>query len=480
MDKDLKPISEKWAEFKFSVVAKLLSSPPKKGNLKDELFILTKQSWIHPIRGERVFFSFSTIESWYYLLKNNPNNSFNSLKNKPRKDVGKQRVLDDKLIKLINEQYYRHRSWSIQLHYDNLFSVSKKDQLLENFPSYSTIRRYFKLNGLYKSNKIKSNKKAQELALLRKESFEINSFEFAFVNGLWHLDFHHGGRQVLTKDGEWKVPILLAVIDDRSRLICHAQWYFNENTENLVHGFIQAIQKRGLPRALMTDNGSAMISQEFTTGLTKLTIDDNKTGSYSPYQNGKIEKFWTNIENRLLPMLENKKNLSLKELNDYTLPWIELDYNKSIHSEIKTTPLNRFLNDKNVSRIAPTIDELKEKFRREEFRKQRKTDGTVLVEGTRYQIPSRYKHLSQIRIGFLKWDLSTIKMIDVNSGELLCQLYPVNKELNANALRRSVVTDKSENVNTQNILDEEVAPLLKQIMSEYSSTGLPPIYIPKE
>ena len=55
---------------------------------------------------------------------------------------------------------------------------------------------------------------------------------------------------------------MLGILDDHSRLCCHLQWYLSETAEDLVHGLSQAIQKRGLPRALMTDNGSAMIAEE--------------------------------------------------------------------------------------------------------------------------------------------------------------------------------------------------------------------------
>ena len=33
-----------------------------------------------------------------------------------------------------------------------------------------------------------------------------------------------------------------------------------------MHGLSQAIQKRGLPRALLTDNGPAMVAEEVTEG----------------------------------------------------------------------------------------------------------------------------------------------------------------------------------------------------------------------
>jgi len=35
----------------------------------------------------------------------------------------------------------------------------------------------------------------------RLDSREVRSFEVAYVHGLWHLDFHHGSRNVLTAQG---------------------------------------------------------------------------------------------------------------------------------------------------------------------------------------------------------------------------------------------------------------------------------------
>ncbi len=58
-------------------------------------------------------------------------------------------------------------------------------------------------------------------------------------------------------------------------------------------------KKRGLPRSLMSDNGSAMTSEEFTEGLQRLSIIHEKTLPYSPYQNAKQEVFWGQVEGRL-------------------------------------------------------------------------------------------------------------------------------------------------------------------------------------
>ena len=91
-------------------------------------------------------------------------------------------------------------------------------------------------------------------------------------------------RKVLTPRGEWRTPILFGVLDDHSRLACHLQWYLAESAANIAHGLSQAMQKRGLPRAAISDNGSAMTAAEISEGLARLGILHQTTLPYSPYQ----------------------------------------------------------------------------------------------------------------------------------------------------------------------------------------------------
>ena len=75
------------------------------------------------------------------------------------------------------------------------------------------------------------------LAAERLETREVRGFELDYVHSLWHLDFHHSSLPILdTKKGKWHKPLLLAIMDDRSRLVCHAQWYLDEAAQTLVHG----------------------------------------------------------------------------------------------------------------------------------------------------------------------------------------------------------------------------------------------------
>jgi putative transposase len=41
---------------------------------------------------------------------------------------------------------------------------------------------------------------------------------------------------------------------------------------SLIHDLSQAFHKRGMPRALLTDNGAAMIAAETAEGLERLGI----------------------------------------------------------------------------------------------------------------------------------------------------------------------------------------------------------------
>ena len=115
--------------------------------------------------------------------------------------------------------------WSVQLHHDNLRAAAVLFPALGVVPSYSSLKRYFRNQGLVKRRKPKSDTPGARRAVERMEANEIRSYETEHVGALYHLDFHHCSRRVLEPDGRWIKPLLLGVIDDHSRLGCHFQWY---------------------------------------------------------------------------------------------------------------------------------------------------------------------------------------------------------------------------------------------------------------
>jgi putative transposase len=471
---------DKWALFRFSVVGGLLARPPAKGELRKELDMLARQSYMHPVHGRLTVFHFSTIESWYYRAKN-AQDPIIALGRKVRSDIGKSIVFTSKLLTLLGKQYKTYPSWSYQLHADNLTAVIEERKDLETeIPSYATVRRRMAERGwVKKASKKKNLTSGQKAAAERLENYEVRSYEVAYVHTLWHLDFHECSRRVVDAKGEWHTPKALCILDDHSRLCCHIQWYLNETAEVLIHGLSQAFYKRGLPRALMTDNGAAMIAHETCNGLAKLGISHETTLPYSPYQNGKQESFWGNLEGRLLAMLKQVEQLTLDYLNNTTQAWVEMEYNKKRHNEIDMSPVQRMVESKDMSRPAPGEIELKTGFTVCESRKQRQSDGTISINGIRFEIPSRFNHIKKLHVCFANWDKAIAWLVDKRTGNLLATVYPQDKTKNASGKRR-VKSIPDQIKLPDDILSDSEPALLRKIMAEYAQTGMPAAYLPKE
>jgi hypothetical protein len=277
--------------------------------------------------------------------------------------------------------------------------------------------------------------------------------------------------------------VLFGVLDDHSRLACHLQWYLAETAENIAHGLSQAMQKRGLARAAMSDNGAAMTATEITEGLARLGILHQTTLPYSAYQNGKQEVLWGQVEGRLMAMLEHVEDLTLAKLNEATQAWVEHDYNRRHHSEIDDTPLARFLAGPSVTRPCPDAAALRLAFTRAERRTLRKSDGTVTIEGRRFEVPNQYRHLSMLEVRYAAWDLTEVHLADLHTGNVLCRLFPQDKTRNASGLRRTlqpVVTGPVVAAPANPPPARGMAPLLERLIDRQAATGLPPAYLPKD
>jgi transposase InsO family protein len=484
-------VHQRWAHLRFSVIGQLLAAPPPKGALRAEIKKLAARTWRHPISGEPVRFAASTIERWLMRSRAERRDPVAVLRRKVRADAGIQQI-GAPIREVLRAQYAAHPSWSVQLHYDNLRALADQDPRLAALPSYSSIRRLFKAQGWRKRRRLSSRDTAgAERAEARLAAREVRSYEAPYVGSLWHWDGHGGSRPVLSARGQWVTPVLIGVIDDYSRLLCHAQWYHTENAECLAHALSQAIQKRGLPRAGLSDNGSAMLAAEITEGLARLGVMHETTLAYSAYQNGKIEVLWALVEGRLMAMLEGVADLTLAKLNEATQAWCEYEYNRAVHSETGEAPLARYLAGPDVLRPSPGSEALKQAFTRTERRTQRQSDGTFTLEARRFEVPNRYRHLRSLYVRYAQWDLSYVYLIDERSSEILCRLYPQDKRANARAVRRPLEPLADSNPDRGADAPDTaqspalhgaaaMAPLLARMIAQQSATGLPPAYLPKD
>ena len=471
------PARVRWAQLRFSIIGTLLSSPPAPGELKPLLEALAKKPYTHPTRsGEVVHFAVATIERWYYRARET-HKPIVALERKVPKHAGAHPKVSSALGAEVERQYRAHPTWSYQLHYDNLQALARAQPSLGTVPSYPTVRRYMQSCGMLRQRFRRSRKeRAASGSEVEVQARETRSYEHAYVHGLWHLDFHQGSRKVLLPSGQWRDAFVLGVLDDCSRLCCHAQWYLEEDTESLVHGLSQAILKRGQPRALMSDNGSAMTSAETEQGLSRLSIAHPTTLPYSPEQNGKQESFWGRIEQRLLAMLEGERELTLPFLNEATQAWVELEYHRTVHGELGVTPVERALAGPSVVRPSPSTDELRRAFKVQLTRAQRRSDGTLSVQGVRFEVPGRYRSLVRCTVRVARWDLSSIDLVDPHTGVHLATLLPLDKQRNADGRRRAL---RFASERREDTAPSGIAPRMRELLRDYVATGLPPAYLIK-
>jgi hypothetical protein len=230
----------------------------------------------------------------------------------------------------------------------------------------------------------------------------------------------------------------------------------------------------------MTDNGAAMLAHETQNGLLRLGITHDKTLPYSPYQNGKQEAFWGQLEGRLLSMLSRVEPLTLEFLNRTSQAWVELEYNRCRHEQIHSSPLDRMLKGPNVSRPSPDSAAMRQAFTVAESRAQRQSDGTIQIKGVRFEVPSRFRHFRRLHVRYQSWDLGMAYLVDERTDDLLARIYPQDKTKNADGQRRRLATSSEESPSAVQNDSDPIPPLLRKILTDYAATGLPSAYLPKE
>ena len=181
-----------------------------------------------------------------------------------------------------------------------------------------------------------------------------------------------------------------------------------------------------------------------------------------------------------MKMLDGVADLTLELLNTATQAWAEIEYNRAVHRETGSSPVARFAKAPDVLRSSPSSAALRDAFRLETKRSQRQSDGTISLEGVRFEIPARYRHFREVTVRYARWDLGRIDLVDSRSGIILAPISPLDKAANADRRRAAIEPTGIEVPSPpRQHAAGELPPLLKSILQEYSATGMPPAYLPK-
>ncbi len=190
-------------------------------------------------------FTWRTIQTWFYRYKNH---GITGMTPRPRSDKGHTRkVTPEELLEAINAarpHFPTNRTNKMAIY---RFCVEKgllDPDLIAQTTFYRFVREYDLLAPTDTDHK-------QRLA-----------FSMKYANQLWQADTLVG--PYCNAGGTKKQARLIAFLDDASRVLCHGEFFFEENTDTLIQALRAAFYKRGIPEQLLVDNGSIYCSQEIT------------------------------------------------------------------------------------------------------------------------------------------------------------------------------------------------------------------------
>jgi transposase InsO family protein len=241
-----------------------------------------------------------TLEDWWYAYQRG---GFAALHPKGRSDRGVPRVLTPAQERHILEQVKAYPAIAIKVLYRQWKEADPK------LPAISAIYRALQRQSL--------DQRSRRYLVRQSISGPTKAFEAPWVNELWMVDFSPG--PFLSVPGQKKALAthLCALLDDHSRVIAHAAYYLAADTRSFHQSFKQAIQRRGVPRKLYTDQGGPFLNDHTRVICANLGIRLLHAKPYHAWSKGKIERFFLTLQQDFEAglRLAGQAPASLDELN---------------------------------------------------------------------------------------------------------------------------------------------------------------------
>ena len=350
------------AVFRYGIIADFVGATRlDRGEQEELLRDKCARKWQIPYSG-RTRLSRSTILRWIRFY-NEGNGKLEALYPHERSDNGRGRALDEETSLVLIDLRRQLPKASVP----DLIRILQKRQLV---PEGTPLCRTTLYRFLHRHNLM--GKQAPPSSDRRK-------FEAESPNDLWQSDVMHG--PLLYCGDKRRKTYLIAFIDDHSRLVPHGQFYPSEGIAAFMDSFYRALQKRGLPRKLYVDNGSAFRSRqlEFTTASLGIALIHARP--YQPQGKGKIERFFKTIRTQFLPFFKGE---TLDDINLAFSLWLDEQYHRRPHSSTGQSPFMRFTSNMQCLRNVP--DDLSDYFRKMVRRRVNK-DRSLVVDKRLFEAP---------------------------------------------------------------------------------------------
>ena len=355
------------ALFRYGVIAELLHRPPEAKGLYKHLAEKAARDYTIPGTA-RTRIAAETIRDWLQAYRRG---GFDALLPKPRADRGQARALPAAVVEALLAAKEGNPKLSVQL---VIREARKSPEVPADLPlPPSTVHRLLARHGLMDKAKDDPGER------------DRRRFAFAQAGELWMSDVMHG-PSVTVGDRTKRKTYLIAFLDDATRVVPHAAFALSENAATFLPVLRQAIEKRGLPARLYTDNGANYRSQHLALVCAKLGIALIHARPYHPQGKGKIERFFRTVRAQVLTRLSPEDSQSLSALNRRLAAWIEGEYHHTPHRGLAgLTPLERWAQTAEGVRFPEPGLDLGDLFLCEAKRKVQK-DRTVSLNGVVYEV----------------------------------------------------------------------------------------------
>jgi putative transposase len=308
-----------------------------------------------------------TIRGW---LKQYRRGGFDALLPQPRSDNGCSRVLPQEVTDLLVSIKDAHRDFSVQMVIDDARASKKVPAEMVLAPS--TVHRLLAARGLMQKQ-------------VPAAEADRRRFEFEKAGDLWMSDVMHG-PSVPVEGKSKRKTYLIAFIDDATRVIPFAAFALSENTQAFLPVLKQAIERRGIPKRLLVDNGAAYRSHHLSLVCAKLGTALIHARPFQPQSKGKQERWFRTVRMQLLPRLSAGDLSSLDALNRRLWAYVEGDYHHEPHRGLDgETPLDRWAKAGEEVRYPDRAMDLDDLFLLETKRRVQK-DRTVSLYGRIYEV----------------------------------------------------------------------------------------------
>ena len=295
---------------------------------------------------------------------------FDALARKHRSDRGKPRNIAaqiiDKAVELKKEQPFR--------------SPNAINRLLEDIYGLTVPR-----STLYRHLK-QANATRLKLGVLRKKIRKRWSRNH--THDLWVGDFEDG--PYVLQNGEVVATYLSAFIDCHSRYAVEARYYFRQNLDVLIDSLIRALSTHGAPLQLYVDRAKIYLANALRAACYRLNIKLLHRPPKDPPAGGLIERLIQTIQMQLEAEIRAGDILSLQQLNRCLSAWLAVSYHKTIHSETKQPPEQRYQNGLTLIRSVD-MNKLIESFMQSVNRTVNRTFSDVQLDKRLYRVDAKLR-----------------------------------------------------------------------------------------